>query len=269
MLLVALGAGYGLVSGPAMGLARIDVQGNHWVSSDEVRRVLALAPGTNLVALSTDDLVARLRSLPAVADARVGVELPDRLRVEIVERQAILAWEVGGETFAVDPDGLLFASLPDGPAVPGDGVGSSAASSDAGPSSAAPTDLPVVVDQRERSRLLTVGGRLDPVDLDVAARLASLRPADVGSTAPRLRLLVDDADGFVLAPDPPGWVAVFGFYGATVRPPDLIPGQVRLLRSLLLGREARIGRVVLASATEGTYLPRTATPSPSPAPRSP
>jgi hypothetical protein len=33
----------------------------------------------------------------------------------------------------------------------------------------------------------------------------------------------------------------------------MIPEQVRLLRSLLAGREARLLRVVLAGSTEGTF----------------
>ena len=41
--------------------------------------------------------------------------------------------------------------------------------------------------------------------------------------------------------------------------PDLIPGQVRLLRSLLGGREPSVDRVILASDTSGTFIPR---PSP-------
>ena len=35
----------------------------------------------------------------------------------------------------------------------------------------------------------------------------------------------------------------------------MIPGQVRLLRSLLAGREPEVRRIVLASETTGTYIP--------------
>jgi hypothetical protein len=38
---------------------------------------------------------------------------------------------------------------------------------------------------------------------------------------------------------------------------------VRLLRSLLIGREPLVERVILASETDGTYIPK-ATPLPSP-----
>ena len=40
-------------------------------------------------------------------------------------------------------------------------------------------------------------------------------------------------DGFVIRADPQGWLAIFGFYTPSLRTPELIPGQVRLLRSLL------------------------------------
>jgi hypothetical protein len=46
-----------------------------------------------------------------------------------------------------------------------------------------------------------------------------------------------------------------------------VPGQVRLLRSLLIGREPNIDKVILASETDGTYTVKpTASPSASPAP---
>ncbi|TMD29133.1 MAG: hypothetical protein E6I94_07230 [Chloroflexi bacterium] len=51
--------------------------------------------------------------------------------------------------------------------------------------------------------------------------------------------------------------ATFGFYTPTLRTPDLVPAQVRLLRSLI-GRvgEAKVATVLLADATNGTYTTR-------------
>jgi hypothetical protein len=80
-------------------------------------------------------------------------------------------------------------------------------------------------------------------------------PADVGSTATGLAVRITDSDGFVVAPRPSAWVAVFGSYGHAVRQPDLIPGQVRLLRSLIIGRETECSRIVLADDRNGTCLP--------------
>jgi hypothetical protein len=56
---------------------------------------------------------------------------------------------------------------------------------------------------------------------------------------------------------------VFGFYTPTLRRTDLIAGQARLLRSLILGREEEVLKVILADDRSGTYVPRP-TPEPSP-----
>lgn len=144
---------------------------------------------------------------------------------------------MGDQRFAVDRDGVLFAVYP---------------AADPGPT----RSLPTVVDARAASASLAVGSQLDPLDLDAARRLGSLTPGDLGSTKHGLRITVDDTDGYAIQATPGGPVAVFGFYTPTLRTPDLIPGQVRLLRSLLAGREGSLRRIVLASDTTGTYETR-------------
>jgi hypothetical protein len=183
-------------------------------------------------------------TISTVRDASVSVHLPDTVVVRVDEREPILVWRVGARRYLVDVDGELFGRL-----------------GDAAPAGAG--DLPVVEDRRAASAGLSIGQRLDPVDLDAATRLASLVPSDVGSEAKALTVQVTDASGFVVRSGPNGWDAVFGFYTPTLRTPELIPGQVRLLRSLLLGREPMVARVVLASETDGTYI---AKPTPTPRP---
>jgi hypothetical protein len=176
------------------------------------------------------------------------VELPGTLAVRIDEREPILVWKVGERRFLVDSTGTLFASFPADPP-------------------AAAADLPIVDDRRSTSLVLDVGATLDPVDLDAATRLGSLVPNDVGSEADTLAIVLTDENGYVLKPRPGGWSAVFGFYTPTLRSPAIIPGQVRLLRSLLIGREPLVDRVILANETDGTYTTKpTPKPSGSPSP---
>jgi hypothetical protein len=101
--------------------------------------------------------------------------------------------------------------------------------------------------------------------LDAALRLGSLQPADLGTAATHLDIRVDDEDGFVMTADPVGWSATFGFYTPTLRTTELIPGQVRLLRSMLAqAGEDTVLKVILADDRSGTRIPR---PSPSPTPK--
>ncbi len=246
-LLLGLAGLYGAVSSDAFAVRRTDVSGLTWTGRDAVLAALAIPADQNLFTLRTSDLEDRLSTIPAIRVARVSIALPDEVRVAVTERTALLVWQVGDVRFLVDDAGLLFSQL--------DGSSPDAAG------------LPVLDDQRAASAGLTVGSTLDPVVLDAALRLGSLRPADVGSAAARLDLRLDDTSGFVVKAPGVGWTAVFGFYTPTLRTTDLIPGQVRLLRSLLAGREDSALRVILADDRSGTYIPR-ATPSPSPTSRS-
>jgi cell division protein FtsQ len=247
-MLVSAAAIYGVGASPAFDYTRIQVDGVVFTDRAAVEAALAGARGENLFRLSTAPLQAQVETLPTVADARVDIRLPGTLAVTIDERQPVLIWQVGERRWLTDAAGTLFAELADAP-----------------PAEAA--DLPVVTDRRSLSSSLAVGSRLDAVDLDAATRLASLTPDDVGSTAASLAVTVTDETGFALSAEPASWSAIFGLYTPSLRTTELIPSQVRLLRSLLDGREAQVGRVVLASATDGTYLPRE-TPKPSGKPKS-
>jgi hypothetical protein len=183
--------------------------------------------------------------LTTVAGVDLTVQLPDTLSVRVREREPILVWAIGDRRYLVDRAGVLFAEAP---------AGSTAAA------------LPTLADRRAASVALAVGAALDPIDLDAATRLGSIRPADVGSAATSLAVAVTDENGFVVGATPAGWTAVFGFYTQSLRTPALIPGQVRLLRSLLADREAGAEQVILASETSGTFIPRPSAASKSPRP---
>ena len=227
-----------LVTGPtAFGLSRTDLPELAWTESSAMVTALALPDGGNVFALDTAPLETALEALPGVASAEVTVALPDAaVVVAIEERTAILAWEVGNRRYIADASGTIFAEVDDDAALP---------------------DAVVVVhDERALSvGRFAIGGHIAAVDLDVATRLGSLGPGDVGSTASALRVAVTDIDGYLVS-TARGWDAVFGFFSPATRPTDMIPGQVRLLKSLLAGREPEVRRIILASETSGTYIPR-------------
>lgn len=243
-MLASAGAIYGVGASAAFDYAALRVEGATYTDPGAAEAALAGARGENLFRLSTEPLESALEALPTVEQATVAVQLPDTLVVSLRERVPVVVWRVGARLYLADGTGLLFGRLGDDP-----------------PAEAA--DLPVIDDRRAASAGLSVGLRLTPEDIDAATRLASIVPGDVGSEARALAVRVTDENGFVVRASPQGWIAIFGFYTPSLRTPAIIPGQVRLLRSLLIGREPLIARVVLATETDGTYTPR-ATPRPSP-----
>ena len=247
-MLVSALAVYGLSATSAFGFARLQIEGATITPEEAVRDRLELAQGENLFEIVTEPLEARIGEIPAIASVDITLGLPDTVAVRIEERVPILVWQIGERRLVVDESGLLFARLDRSP-----------------PGSVA--DLPVILDTRVDSARLAVGLAIDAVDFDVARRLASLTPATVGSAATELAVGVTDENGFVVSSVPESWVAVFGFYGRSLRTPDLVPGQVQLLGTLLLGREPTVARVILADDRDGTYIPKaSAQPSAAPPP---
>ncbi len=257
-MLVSAAAIYGVGASPAFEYARLQVDGVRFTDPSAVEAAVADARGKNLFLVATKPLETSLEAMHTVEQARVEVRLPGTLAVTIEERQPVLIWQVGSHRYLADANGTLFAEITD-------------------QDDAEAAGLPLIDDRREASTGtpgtdeprsaaagLGVGSELDPIDLDAATRLASLEPADVGSSAVSLGVMVTDANGFVLDARPKGWTAVFGFYTMSLRSTEIIPGQVRLLRSLVIGREPLVDRVILASETDGTYTPRETAPDTKP-----
>jgi cell division septal protein FtsQ len=247
-MLISAGAVYGLASTSAFGFERLQIDGATITPEADIRSTLDLTTGVNLFQVTTDPLEARLLAIPAIARADVSIGLPGTVSVRVAERVPLLIWQVGSHRFLVDEAGLLFAETTAKP-----------------PAALGP--LQTVADSRAASKAFKTGSTVDPVDLDVARRLVSLTPSDVGSAASGLRVTVSDQNGFAIHSIPSSWAAIFGFYGRSLRTPELVPGQVQLLGRLLArAGEPTVDMVILADDRDGTYIPK-ATPVPSPTPK--
>ncbi len=227
---------------PAFDLRQLDVQGATITSSASLDTALGLdtIPHPNVFSIDTTRMRQALLALPTVSDASLAVELPGRLVVHLQERRPILVWASSGQRWLVDVNGLVMAEAP-----PGD------------PAAAA---LPVFSDDRSNRQPLAPGDTIDPTDLAVARQLGAVTPRMVHSSAAALTIEITDADGFTLSTGPKGWLAIFGMYTATLRPPSLVPAQVQCLSSLLAREgEAKIATVYLFPEGNecGTFVART------------
>ncbi|MBA3234358.1 MAG: FtsQ-type POTRA domain-containing protein [Chloroflexi bacterium] len=257
-MLVSAAAIYGVGASPAFQYARLQLDGVRFTDPTAVEEAVADARGKNLFLVATKPLETSLEGMHTIERAWVDVRLPGTLAVTIEERQPVLIWQVGSHRFLTDAQGMLFAEVAD------QNVAAAAGLPVIDDRRLASTGTPGSDEPRSAAAGLGIGSQLDPIDLDAATRLASLEPADVGSSAVSLAVVVTDANGFVLDARPNGWTAVFGFYTMSLRSTEIIAGQVRLLRSLVIGREPLVERVILASETDGTYTPRETAPGTKP-----
>jgi len=96
---------------PRFALADLEVRGSERVSEAWVRGQLSGLVGHNLVWMPLDSVERTLSSHPWVAGTEVTKELPDRLRVVVVERQPAALLVTSGERFWVGADGAVIAPV--------------------------------------------------------------------------------------------------------------------------------------------------------------
>ena len=184
-----------LIGGPWLRVARVAWAGERFTPASQLERALAPLHGDALLLLDANAMVARLKRLPAVAGARVEAQLPDAVRVTIVEKTATFVWKTSAVQLIGAADGTLIGQLALAAELPDDLAA-----------------LPLVDDRRVAGRELIVGDAIDAPSLAAALRLAGIDPAALGSTAVSLGVRLTDADGFLLVSGKPAWQADFGFY---------------------------------------------------------
>ena len=239
-------------------VGQVSVIGTTLLDPEAVIAAANIPIGSSLLGVNLREAEEAVAALPLVASVRVSAGLPDGIQIRVREKSLLLRWQIGDRIYAVSESGELLGET---------------ASLDLAPSAAAAlAAAPLLYDDRTPSPLPTVG-QLTATELDVATRLASLTPEDLGTAATTLTLRLLSDFGFVVEATGPSieWSAVFGIYSVTIRPTSMVPGQVRLLRSLLAGRETRIGWVILADDQAGTYTAKGVRPpspsvSPNPSP---
>ena len=242
----------------------------------QVRAYLSdLERAPNVFRVRASDIVSRLSELTEVDAARAIVTLPANVSVELDERDPLFIWSNRQVEWLVDETGMLFApadsaseatssqAATDAPSATPETSEAAAAAGEAGevgeaseaevepaPDDSARTALPLVEDSRLAADPPVVGSHLGRTDMEVMRHLLAVTPQLLGSESQRLKLYVDEDDGYVLESTDGGWYAVFGHYTASIQPPSVIPRQVQCLRWALADREDRLDRIWLAVSDE-------------------
>jgi cell division protein FtsQ len=111
LLVVLVGGGriavQHVVASPQFALDQIQVTGTGKAREHEIIDASGVALGDRLLALDTDAIAAKVALHPWVAEARVSRRLPAGLAIDIVERKAAAAVNLGG-LYLVDGSGRPF-----------------------------------------------------------------------------------------------------------------------------------------------------------------
>lgn len=109
---IAFGIGQ-LLSNDLFYVYSIQVTGNHILSEGEVFENSGIA-GYNIFWVRPRQVATTLMAHPYVRLARVQVGLPNRVRVDLVEREPQLVWDVNGAVAWVDDEGVVLPLLDGG-----------------------------------------------------------------------------------------------------------------------------------------------------------
>jgi cell division protein FtsQ len=113
-VLVGVREGYAFATtSPRFEVRALEFKATRHVDDARLRELLAITPGTNILALDLDGMAARIMAEPWVARAVVTRELPDALRVE-VEEHVPVAVLAAGPLVLVGDDGEPFKRLEPG-----------------------------------------------------------------------------------------------------------------------------------------------------------
>lgn len=106
-MLALIGIGYWLLNSPNFNISKVELSGNRLLTSEEVVRVSGVDK-INVFGLNEEEVAAKIKTLPYILQANVTKALPDKITVNVTERQSILNWKIGGNSYLVDPDGVVL-----------------------------------------------------------------------------------------------------------------------------------------------------------------
>jgi len=114
---------------PVFAVREVKVNGPQTIPSDLVIERAAVVPGTPLLQVDTHSVARRVAGIPRVDQVTVKRDYPSALRIEMVERTALVVVDVDGEAHLVDAAGVDFGPGEVPPGTPTLTVGDEARSS--------------------------------------------------------------------------------------------------------------------------------------------
>ncbi|WP_244427106.1 cell division protein FtsQ/DivIB [Methyloferula stellata] len=109
------------------GIKAVTIAGQRELGEPEILAAAGIGPRNSLVFLDVAEIRARLKRVPLIKEASVAKLYPDRLLIEIEEREPYALWQRNGQVQIIAADGMPIDSMHDArfaglPFVAGDGA---------------------------------------------------------------------------------------------------------------------------------------------------
>jgi cell division protein FtsQ len=109
-----IGIFHGVVRAPYFGLRETVVRGCKEITEQEVLAMAALQPSVSILAVNREKLARRVKENPWVREVSVGLELPDRIIIQVHERAVRAIVQRKDGLHLMDPAGNLFKPVAGG-----------------------------------------------------------------------------------------------------------------------------------------------------------
>lgn len=114
--LIAVGASAWVLYGTSLlGVRQIEVTGSVIAGPEAVLAAAAVAQGTPLLRLDTDEIAQRVGAIPSVAAVDVRRSWPHTLQIAVTERTAVAVVAEPSGFLVLDASGVVFHQLPSPP----------------------------------------------------------------------------------------------------------------------------------------------------------
>jgi len=100
-----------LLSMPYFEIKEVSVRGLKELTEKDILSLAAISPQQNLLAVNTEDLVKRVSANPWVKNIYAGRELPNRLVLEVRERNPVAMVRQASDFYLMDNEGFIFKKL--------------------------------------------------------------------------------------------------------------------------------------------------------------
>lgn len=112
---LVVGAGWLVFFSSTLAVQGVQVEGTAVLAEREVRRAAAVPTGEPLARVDLGAVAERVRNLPPVLEVDVSRAWPDRVRIDVVEREAVAVVDQAGVLRGVDDRGVMFRRYPTRP----------------------------------------------------------------------------------------------------------------------------------------------------------
>jgi hypothetical protein len=96
-----------ITTAPGLAIAEVEVSGAKRLTPDRVREIAGLRTGQNILTAHVTEARAALLREPWVREAHVARHFPDRVQIDLLEREPVAEVELGG-LYLLDEQGTVF-----------------------------------------------------------------------------------------------------------------------------------------------------------------